>query len=113
MKRLKGEEVMEQKMDILIQYGEADINKKLHLFLQFPDLRSGFQEIERKGLAVQTGSGSLLEKHNACSFPRSQSFLKGVYHRMVETNIFKTVLRSLRPCGRGASLRGNVNSGLL
>ena len=113
MKRLKGEEVTKQKMDILIQYGEADINKKLHLFLQFPDLRSGFQEIERKGLAVQTGSGSLLEKHNACSFPRSQSFLKGVYHRMVETNIFKTVLRSLRPCGRGASLQDNLDSRLL
>jgi len=52
---------MEQKMDILIQYGEADINKKLHLFLQFPDLRSGFQEIDRKNLAFQTGFKSLLE----------------------------------------------------
>ena len=30
---------MEREIDILIQYGEADINKKLHLFLQFPDLR--------------------------------------------------------------------------
>jgi hypothetical protein len=54
---------MEQEMDILIQYGEADINKKLHLFLQFPDLRSGFQEIERKDLAFQTGFRSLLEEH--------------------------------------------------
>jgi hypothetical protein len=104
---------MQQEIDILIQYGKADMGKRLHLFLQFPDLRSGFQEIERKGLAVQTGSGSLLEKHNACSFPRSQSFLKGVYHRMVETNIFKTVLRSLRPCGRGASLQDNLDSRLL
>jgi len=104
---------MEQEIDILIRYGEADINTKLHLFLQFPDLRSGFQEIERKKLAVQTGSGSLLAKHNAYSFPRSQSFLKGVYHRMVETNIFKTVLRSLRLCGRRASLQDNLDSRLL
>ena len=104
---------MQQEIDILIQYGKADMGKRLHLFLQFPDLRSGFQEIERKGLAVQTGSGSLLEKHNACSFPRSQSFLKGVYHRMVETNIFKTVLRSLRPYNRGASLQDNLDSRLL
>jgi hypothetical protein len=52
--------MMEQEIDILIQYGEADINKELHFFLQFPDLRSGFQEIERKKLAVQTGPGSLL-----------------------------------------------------
>lgn len=104
---------MQQEIDILIQYGKADMGKRLHLFLQFPDLRSGFQEIERKKLAVQTGSGSLLAKHNAYSFPRSQSFLKGVYHRMVETNIFKTVLRSLRPCGRGASLQDNLDSRLL
>jgi hypothetical protein len=54
---------MEQEIDILIQYGEADINKKLHLFLQFPDLRSGFQEIERKDLAFQKGFRALLEEH--------------------------------------------------
>ena len=56
---------MEQEMDILIQYGEADINKKLHLFLQFPDLRSGFQEIERKKVAFQTGFKSLLEEQKS------------------------------------------------
>jgi hypothetical protein len=46
---------MEQEIDILIEYGEADINKKLHLFLQFPDWRNAFQEIERKNAAAQTG----------------------------------------------------------
>jgi hypothetical protein len=46
---------MEQEIDILIQYGEADINKKLHLFLQFPDLRNAFQEIDRKNAAAQKG----------------------------------------------------------
>jgi hypothetical protein len=46
---------MEQEIGILIQYGEADINKKLHLFLQFPDLRNAFQEIERKNATAQTG----------------------------------------------------------
>ncbi len=46
---------MEQEIDILLQYGEADISKKLHLFLQFPDLRSAFQEIERKSAPAQTG----------------------------------------------------------
>ena len=50
---------VEQEIDILIQYGEADMSKRLHLFLQFPDLRGGFQEIERKHLAVRTGSTSL------------------------------------------------------
>lgn len=103
---------MEQKMDTLIQYGKADRGKRLHLFLQFPDLRRGFQEIERKQLAAQTGSRSFLEKHNACRFSRNQSFLKGGYCRMVETNVFKTVLKSLRPCGRGASLQDNLDSEL-
>ena len=46
---------MEREIDILIEYGEADINKKLHLFLQFPDLRNAFQEIDRKNAAAQTG----------------------------------------------------------
>jgi hypothetical protein len=50
---------VEQEIDIFIQYGEADTNKRLHLFLQFCDLRRGFQEIERKHLAVRTGSTSL------------------------------------------------------
>jgi len=50
---------VEQEIDILIQYGKADMSKRLHLFLQFPDLRRGFQEIERKHLAVRTGSISL------------------------------------------------------
>jgi hypothetical protein len=54
---------MEQEIDILIQYGEADINKKLHLFLQFPDLRGAFQEIERKDLAAQMESRFLCEEH--------------------------------------------------
>jgi hypothetical protein len=50
---------VEQEIDIFIQYGEADMNKRLHLFLQFRDLRRGFQEIERKHLAARTGSTSL------------------------------------------------------
>ncbi len=55
---------VEQEIDILIQYGEADMSKRLHLFLQFPDLRRGFQEIERKALAAQAGHRPLCEEHN-------------------------------------------------
>lgn len=50
---------VEQEIDIFIQYGEADMNKRLHLFLQFPDLRRGFQEIERKHLAARKEFRSL------------------------------------------------------
>jgi hypothetical protein len=45
--------VMEKTIEILTRYGEADMKKKLYLFLQFPDLRWAFQEIELKELAVQ------------------------------------------------------------
>jgi hypothetical protein len=39
--------------EILKQYTEACINERLHLFLQFPDLRRSFQEIDRKDLVYQ------------------------------------------------------------
>ncbi len=42
--------------EILKQYAEARINKRLHLFLQFPDLRRSFLEIGRKDLALQKAS---------------------------------------------------------
>jgi len=66
---------MEKEMDILIEYGEADINKKLHLFLQFPDLRSGFQEIECKNLAFQKGFKSLLEDQKSAEERSDQARL--------------------------------------
>ena len=66
---------MKQEIDILIQYGEADINKKLHLFLQFPDLRSGFHEIERKHLAFQTGFKSSLEEEKSAKARSDQARL--------------------------------------
>ena len=39
---------MERVKEILIQYAEADFFKRMHLFLQYPDLRNFFGEIERK-----------------------------------------------------------------
>jgi hypothetical protein len=59
---------VEQEIDILIQYGEADLSKRLHLFLQFPDLRRDFQEIERKHLAVRMGSTSLRREYKGKYF---------------------------------------------
>ena len=39
---------MERVKEILIQYEQADFFERMHLFLQFPDLRNVFGEIERK-----------------------------------------------------------------
>jgi len=53
--------------DILQQYTEARINERLHLFLQFPDLRRSFQEIDRKDLAFQrTPTSSLPTSPFSC-----------------------------------------------
>jgi len=41
---------MQEKIEILTRYGEADMKKRLYLFLQFPDLRWAFQEIELRDL---------------------------------------------------------------
>ena len=88
---------MQQEIDILIQYREADINTKLHLFLQFPDLRSGFQEIDRRHLAAQTEFGSLREEHIEEKCARSVSVLRAAYRRIMEIKTLKNFLRSLRP----------------
>jgi hypothetical protein len=104
---------MEQEIDILIEYGEADMNKRLHFFLQFPDLRKGFQEIERKELSPQLESASLREEHIKEKCARSPSFLGGAYRRIMEIRNSKNCLRSLRASGRGASLRDNSEPKLL
>jgi hypothetical protein len=37
---------MKEEIDFLARYREADENEKLHLFLQYPELRISFQEID-------------------------------------------------------------------
>jgi hypothetical protein len=46
---------------ILVQYALANSFMRMHLFLQFPDLRHSFQEIDRKDLAAE--KASLTEEH--------------------------------------------------
>ena len=71
------------KGDILQQYTEARINERLHLFLQFPDLRRSFQEIDRKDLAFQILSPSFT--------------LRAVHHLIIGTRILRNLLKSLTP----------------
>jgi hypothetical protein len=52
----------------LKQYTEARINERLHLFLQFPDLRRSFQEIDRKDLAYYKACRLLREEHNKAKY---------------------------------------------
>ena len=41
-----GKTVMKKEKEIVARYREADENERLYLFLQFPDLRISFQEID-------------------------------------------------------------------
>jgi hypothetical protein len=83
--------------EILKQYIEARINERLHLFLQFPDLRRSFQEIDRKDLAFQKASISLREGHSKAKCSLQLLLLRGVYHRIIERGRLKNFLKSLKP----------------
>jgi hypothetical protein len=83
--------------EILRQYAEARINERLHLFLQFPDLRRSFQEIDRKDLAYREASGSLREGPNRAKYSLHLLLLRGAYHRIIEARILKNLLKSLKP----------------
>jgi hypothetical protein len=45
---------MDQAEKILIQYAQADFSQRINLFLQLPDLRDAFQEIERSIVSCST-----------------------------------------------------------
>jgi hypothetical protein len=83
--------------EILRQYTEARINERLHLFLQFPDLRGSFQEIDRKELAFQKAPVSLREGHDKAKCSLHLFLLKGAYYRIIEIRILKNLLESLKP----------------
>ncbi len=73
---------MDKKIEILKQYAESDVNKRLLLFLEFPDLRKAFQDIERKDLS-QTGFKSFCEKHNKGKYSLDLSLFRRAYRRII------------------------------
>jgi len=82
---------------ILRQYTEARINERLHLFLQFPDLRRSFQEIDRKDLAYHKASISLREEHDKAKYSLHLLLFRKAYHRIIEIRRLKNLLKSLKP----------------
>ena len=69
--------------EILRQYTEARIKERLHLFLQFPELRRSFQEIDRKDLAFQKAPMSLREEHNKTKYSLQLLPLRGAYRWII------------------------------
>ena len=78
--------VMEEEIEILTRYGEAGFSKRLHLFLQFPELRWAFQEIELKELNARRALVSPTQQHHKgkCSLP--QSLLSRIFDIEVSKN---------------------------
>ena len=65
---------MEKKMKILAEYEQSDSFKRMHLFLQFRDLRPDFQQIEHKKKAPLRSTPIPAQKEvisKCCWFPRS------------------------------------------
>ena len=58
----------EERGEMLVQYAQADSFMRMHLFLQFPDLRHSFQEIDRKDLAPQRASSTEEHHERKCSW---------------------------------------------
>jgi hypothetical protein len=83
--------------EILKRYTEARIGERLHLFLQFPDLRESFQEIDRKDLAYQNVARSLREEHDKAKYSLHFLLFRRAYHRIIEIGILKDLLKSLKP----------------
>ncbi|MGD0278538.1 MAG: hypothetical protein ABSC11_04445 [Smithella sp.] len=43
---------MKEEIEILTRYRDSDENERLYLFLQFPELRTSFQEIDLEEYAA-------------------------------------------------------------
>lgn len=83
--------------EILERYAAARISERLHLFLQFPDLRGSFQEMDRKDPAYPKVSPSLREEHSKSKRPLYLFLFRKAYHRMIEVGILKYMLKYLKP----------------
>ena len=59
---------MKKDEEVLTQYTQADFSKRLHMFLQFPDLRDSFQEIDLKDSAAQKAFSTKVHNKRKCSW---------------------------------------------
>ncbi len=53
---------MKKEAEILIKYAQVDFAERMYLFLQYPELRAGFQRIERCKSRLPNGFSYLTEQ---------------------------------------------------
>lgn len=87
---------MKKEAEILIKYVQADFSKRMFLFLQNPDLRDAFQEIERSKFRCPTGFSYSTEHDSKEKCLRNGSLPIGAYCGIAEIRILKNDLESLK-----------------
>jgi len=55
---------MKKEAEILKKYAQADFAKRMYLFLQYPDLRAAFQQIEHCKFRCPNGFSFSTERQN-------------------------------------------------
>lgn len=75
---------MKKEAEILIKYVQADFCKRMYMFLQFPDLRDVFQEIERSKFRCPTGFSYSTEERSKEKCFRNPSLPIGAYCGIAE-----------------------------
>ena len=83
---------MEKEIEILMQYAQAGFSERMDLFLQSPDLRSAFQEMDRKELAAQRAALSSAKQHNKEKCSRPLSLLNRIILALPSFSIMKSKL---------------------
>ncbi len=87
---------MEKEEKILAKYVQANLCHRVYMFLQYPDLREDFQEIDRNHLAPQSGCKPSVEKHPKEKCFRDVSLPEGAYPGISEIRMLKHFLKSLK-----------------
>lgn len=87
---------MKKDGEILIKYVQADFSKRMFLFLQNPDLRDAFQEIERSKFRCPNDFSDSTELDSKEKFLSNGSLPIGAYCGSAEIRMLKNVLESLK-----------------
>jgi len=85
---------MKKEAETLIKYVQADFSERIFLFLQNPDLRDVFQEIERSKFRCPNGLSYSTEQPNEEECVCNPSLPIGACS-LTEIRMYKTFLESL------------------
>lgn len=73
--------------EMVIEYADVDENKRLDMFLEYPDLRGPFQKIDQSNLNTEMGTKTLVEnaktrKHSPTGYSLAKRLCHGFFRRL-------------------------------